>query len=230
MKYGISFDPGGFCKGASEDERPNTEKTERWKEVSGYEGLYRVSDWGRIQSIRTGGFLRGEETQSGHRRVTLYKDGSAERKQLHRIVAQEFLGDAPSGKTWVLHWDDNPQNNRVENLRWGDAQDNVDDAIRNGVHPGSAHMCPKGHPYIPENLVGVDPKKGKNRRCRECENQASRESHNRGLRTGIGPDDPRHGSYAGYRAGCRCEECKLANRTYKREWAREKARKLRFGF
>jgi hypothetical protein len=50
---------------------------------------------------------------------------------VHRIIAETFLPKEP-GKEWVLHFDDNPKNNSLDNLRWGDREENIVDAFRNG--------------------------------------------------------------------------------------------------
>lgn len=213
------------------------DEDEEWLAVVGYEGLYEVSSHGNVRSLdRTLTAPRGGEyvlvgrtlqpdyrNNKGHGRVTLYSAGSGTRLWIHRIVARSFLGEPPIEKPFVLHWDDNPKNNRVDNLRYGNTQDNTDDAIRNGTHPGSVTHCPKGHEYVSENLVG---NRLGGRRCKTCELESDRMRHFDKIGKGVSDGDPRHGDYAGYRAGCRCDGCLLANRDYKREYARSwRARK-----
>lgn len=61
-------------------------------------------------------------------------DGKKREEYVHRVVAQNFIrNDDPSKRPNVLHWDDNPSNNRVENLRWGNQHMNWDDSVRNGT-------------------------------------------------------------------------------------------------
>lgn len=69
----------------------------------------------------------------------------------------------------ALHGDDDPTNNRPENLRWGTRSDNLHDAVRNGKHPGSLRThCPRGHEFITENLTPSALKRGK-RKCLSCD-------------------------------------------------------------
>jgi hypothetical protein len=206
--------------------------SEEWRPVVGWEGLYEVSSRGRLRvldrKMRTrkpgvfathpGKIMSPDyENNGNHGRVFLVHRDRSERTWIHRIVARAFIGEPPPDKPLVLHWDDDPKNNNVENLRYGNTQDNVDDAIRNGVHPGSVTQCPRGHKYTPDNLIGTS---AGNRRCRTCELESDRKRHFEKLDRGIPRDDARHGSYAGYRAGCRCDPCYLANRDYKREYGR----------
>lgn len=55
--------------------------------------------------------------------------------KVHRAVYEAFIGKIPRGKA-VRHWDDNPMNNRPENLRVGTWKDNTEDARRNGIRVG----------------------------------------------------------------------------------------------
>jgi hypothetical protein len=117
----------------------NPEKDgEKWRPVVGYKGLYEVSSHGRVRTLgggkaRTHGrILRATLGTTGYPRVSLSADNVARTRKVHRLVAEAFLGAPPPG-SYVLHYDGNPQNNRVENLRYGDAKQNLDDAIRHGT-------------------------------------------------------------------------------------------------
>ena len=110
---------------------------EIWKPIKGYEGLYEVSNFGRIKSLnynRTGKgkILKQKQCMNGYKSVTLYKDGKRKIILVHRLVAQAFL-EIPEelrhleGTRYlqVNHKDENPQNNIVTNLEWCDAKYNV---------------------------------------------------------------------------------------------------------
>lgn len=102
---------------------------ETWKPVVGYEGLYEVSDMGRVKSLnyrRTGKeeILKLEPDTLGYLRVGLYKNGKRERVKVHILVMRTFKGECPKGHE-VDHYDWNPKNNRLENLRYLPAKQNA---------------------------------------------------------------------------------------------------------
>ena len=103
---------------------------EIWKDITGYEGLYQVSNLGNVKSLgndknRKEKILRQTENKSGYLRVTLCKDGKPRYYLSHRLVANVFIkNEAPLFYTQVNHKDENKTNNRVENLEFCDAQYN----------------------------------------------------------------------------------------------------------
>lgn len=160
------------------DELPGAEHPgERWRAVVGYEGRYEVSSEGRVRSLpsRTGsGRILKQTLREGYPKVSLSRDGKAKSFAVHRLVAFAFLGEPNGEAQMVLHSDGSQTNNSVENLRWGTASDNVQDAIRHGtyVSPNSLKThCHKGHPLAGENLK-IEPGK---RVCLECRRAGNRE-------------------------------------------------------
>ena len=108
-------------------------KKEYWKPVIGYEGLYEVSNWGRVKSLerynlsnclRKGRILKQKQCKDGYKSVTLYKDGKRKIIFVHRLVAQAFIPN-PNNYPYVNHKDENKQNNIVTNLEWCDAKYNT---------------------------------------------------------------------------------------------------------
>ena len=89
---------------------------EMWKPVVSYEGLYEVSNIGRIRNIR-GKLVKQSMTVSGYKRVTLRKNNIAKTKLAHRLVAEAFIPN-PDNYNIVNHKDENKFNNNVENLEW----------------------------------------------------------------------------------------------------------------
>jgi hypothetical protein len=104
---------------------------EIFKDVKGYEGLYQVSNLGRVKSLPktwvsgNGGFrshygkiLKATKCSSGYYQVGLYKDGVSKKLRIHKLVAMAFFNHAPNGyKIVVDHIDNNKENNRVDNLQ-----------------------------------------------------------------------------------------------------------------
>lgn len=115
---------------------------EIWKDVKGYEGLYLVSNKGRIKSLDRLIGYRGARLRKwrgamkkltlldkGYLKVTLHKNGKPETFEVQRIVAEAFL-ENPHGKTQVNHIDGNKTNNNVENLEWVTPRENSIHAVQ----------------------------------------------------------------------------------------------------
>lgn len=104
--------------------------TEIWKDIEGYEGLYQVSNYGRIQSKKYGKekVLYQYLTTKGYLLTALSKNGKVCRKLTHRLVAEAFIPN-PQNKPFIDHINGNKTDNRVENLRWVTAQENTHNPI-----------------------------------------------------------------------------------------------------
>ncbi len=99
---------------------------ERYKDISGYEGRYQITSWGRVYYVDKDRFLKPEENEKGYLRVDLYDDsGKRKHHKVHRLVAKAFIKN-PDGKPQVNHKDGNKQNNSVTNLEWVTNRENVD--------------------------------------------------------------------------------------------------------
>lgn len=105
---------------------------EIWLDVAGYEGLYAVSNHGRIRSLRNNIYLR-PATSHGYEHVTLVDaDGSRKNLRIHVIVLTAFCGPAPFTGAHAAHNDGVKTNNRLTNLRWASATENQADIARHG--------------------------------------------------------------------------------------------------
>lgn len=95
--------------------------TEVWKDIIGYEGLYQVSNLGRVKSLKHSEewFLKYRLNKKGYASVVLFKGTVSSKKQfmVHRLVADAFIPN-PENKPQINHKDGNKLNNSVENLEW----------------------------------------------------------------------------------------------------------------
>lgn len=109
---------------------------EYWKPIEGYEGFYEVSNYGRIKSlIDCNGkprelILKPCYNKLRYASVFLCKHGYMKRKQIHRIVAQAFIPN-PLNYPIINHKDENPSNNKADNLEWCTQKYNINYGNRN---------------------------------------------------------------------------------------------------
>jgi hypothetical protein len=101
-----------------------------WRPVSGYEGLYEVSNDGLVRS-KTKRQLKGTPDIKGYICVVLSKHAKLSGVKVHRLVASAFLG--PSKNKQVNHKDANKANNCVENLEWVTGKENIIHAKKLGL-------------------------------------------------------------------------------------------------
>lgn len=153
---------------------------ETWNPVVGYEGLYEVSDHGRVKRIPAiietargprptpGRILKLGEHKDGYKKVDLSKSNSTRTWNVHRLVAVAFLGPCPDDLV-VCHVNGNPSDNRPSNLRYGTVSENVRDEVRHGTHIETRKTaCPQGHPLEGPNLQPSQWKTYGKRSCLAC--------------------------------------------------------------
>ena len=108
---------------------------EIWRDVKGYEGLYQVSNLGRVKSLERfiktrknkngmNGYIHKQESiriptkdYKGYLRLNLCKEGKQKPFKVHRLVAQAFIPN-PNNLPQVNHKDENKENNCITNLEW----------------------------------------------------------------------------------------------------------------
>ena len=110
---------------------------EIWRDIDGYEGLYQISNLGRVKSLDRyivsrwgtpfclkGKIRRLRKDKYGYMCLSLNKDGKIRYKTIHRLVAQAFIPN-PNNLPQVNHKDEDKTNNCVENLEWCDGEYNL---------------------------------------------------------------------------------------------------------
>lgn len=95
---------------------------EVWKDIKGYEGLYQVSNLGRVRSLnynktKTVRTLKLTSNAKGYLQLILHKNGKISSRKVHRLVAEAFIPN-PEELPQVNHKDENKTNNCVDNLEW----------------------------------------------------------------------------------------------------------------
>lgn len=89
---------------------------EVWKPVKGYEGLYKINSDGVVMGYNNM-ILKPYKMPNGYLQVCLYKNQKAEKKYIHRLVAEAFI-ENPLNLSEINHIDENKENNCVKNLEW----------------------------------------------------------------------------------------------------------------
>lgn len=110
---------------------------EIWKDIKGYEGLYQISNLGRVKSlprngtIKTKRIIKYELDKYGYPQVIL-NNKKHKCFRVHRLVAEAFILN-PQNKSTVNHIDGNKTNNKVSNLEWNTVKENNDHALKTGL-------------------------------------------------------------------------------------------------
>lgn len=98
--------------------------TEQWKDIKDFVGLYKISNLGKVLSIKRNIVLHPELSSNGYLRVGLHKGGKVQNKSIHRLVAEAFIPN-PENKPQVNHIDGNKQNNTTSNIEWATSSENI---------------------------------------------------------------------------------------------------------
>lgn len=131
---------------------------EEWRDIAGYEGLYQVSNQGRVKSLKRWDvnkkiFVDGasilKPTDNGNSYLIIGLRNNTKRKNhyIHRLVAGAFL-DNPYGLKYVNHIDYNTRNNDVSNLEWCSQKENVRHSSNRMSHLKTVTHSNTGERYI----------------------------------------------------------------------------------
>ena len=109
---------------------------EIWKDLIGYDNKYQVSNLGNVRLKKDNEILK-QYNCKGYKYVTLNYENKNHNFRVHRLIAKTFLNDY-SDDCVVMHLDNNPQNNKIENLKCGTQKENIQQCYKQG------RMCFQG--------------------------------------------------------------------------------------
>lgn len=89
---------------------------EKWKDIEGYEGLYQVSNTGKIKSLKNNIIMKQTDDKDGYKKIVLSNNGSRGYYRVHRLVARSFIHN--NGFPFVNHKNGIKHDNCVDNLEW----------------------------------------------------------------------------------------------------------------
>lgn len=156
--------------------------SEEWRAVPGYEGRYEVSNMGQVRSLThetvdtcgrrrefPGKVLAATPTAGPYPMINLRKGPSSRAVRVHELVLLAFVGPRPEGLPHIRHLNDIPTDNRLENLAYGTAFENMHDWLDlRGHHNSRKTHCKNGHEFTLENTVLGRGRRPNTRTCLTC--------------------------------------------------------------
>ena len=140
----------------------NLTREERWKWIKGYEGLYTISDQGRVMGMpkktHCGHIMKKGKIWSGYEKVSLCKNNLKRCYSVHRLVAKAFISNSDN-KPEVNHKNGDRADNRAENLEWVTRGENEKHAYRTLGKKPNAPWRDKPNPnlrkFTPEQVIDI---------------------------------------------------------------------------
>ena len=106
---------------------------EEWRDAIGFEGFYKISNYGRILTVKSNTIKKLTiDKHDGRPYCCLWANNKQAQVRPHKLVLEAFVGKRPEGME-CCHNDGNPQNNHLSNLRWDTAKNNHADKVRHGT-------------------------------------------------------------------------------------------------
>ena len=120
-------------------------ENEQWRDIEGYDGMYQVSNLGRVRSRKSGEWkvMRAKIKCNGYSQLDLYKDNKVKTVYIHRLVASVFIPNDDEAKNQVNHRNEIKTDNRAVNLEWCTASYNLS---YNGLRRRRKQPKPYIHP------------------------------------------------------------------------------------
>jgi hypothetical protein len=112
---------------------------EVWKDIAGYEGVYQVSNYGRIKTLQhlagkrkhwVAGRIATIFIHHGCPCVNLYRENAIQRVEVHSMVAKAFVPKPSDGRYYIIHLDENKLNNHYRNLSYISATERAKNSYR----------------------------------------------------------------------------------------------------
>ena len=119
----------------------DVDEKEIWKDIEGYEGKYKISNFGNVYSCYINRNLKHSKTQDGYPYVILKANGKQKIKLIHRLVAIHFIPN-PNNLPIINHIDEDKSNYSIDNLEWCDNSYNVtyNDASKKAAKKNSKYV------------------------------------------------------------------------------------------
>lgn len=136
---------------------------EIWKDIESLNNLYKASNYGRIKRVERVDnnnhrwpekILKSSKRNNGYYIVNISIDGKVKKHAVHRLVAECFC-EKPDGCDIVNHIDNDPSNNKAENLEWTTYKGNMQHAAKQGRMKGHKHTSKASLASIEKRKVPV---------------------------------------------------------------------------
>lgn len=107
---------------------------EIWKDIKDFEGLYQISNFGKVKNSRTNRILKNKKDKDGYLYVILSKKSKIKALKIHRLVGIAFISNIKN-KPQINHIDGDKTNNNINNLEWCTHEENMKHAWENNLIP-----------------------------------------------------------------------------------------------